>query len=59
MNNNNGRLSYGVSLDNSQLRTGANESKRILSGIGQTDVDEGKRIDDTINRIGAAVAGGF
>lgn len=59
MNNNNGRLSYGVSLDNSQLRTGANESKRILSGIGQTAVDEGKRIDDTMNRIGKTVAGVF
>lgn len=59
MNNNNGRLNYGVSLDNSQLRTGANESKRILSGIGQTAVDEGKRIDDTMNRIGKTVAGVF
>ena len=59
MNNNNGRLSYGVSLDNSQLRTGANESKRILSGIGQTAVDEGRRIDDTMNRIGKTVAGVF
>lgn len=59
MNNNNGRLNYSVTIDNSQLRTGANESKRILSGIGQTAVDEGRRIDDTMNRIGKTVAGVF
>lgn len=59
MNNNNGRLNYSVTIDNSQLRTGANESKRILSGISQTAIDEGRKIDDTMSRIGKTVAGVF
>ena len=59
MNNNNGRLNYSVTIDNSQLRIGANESKRILSGISQSAIDEGKKIDDTMRRIGKTVAGVF
>lgn len=59
MNNNNGRLNYSVTIDNSQLRIGANESKRILSGISQSAIDEGRKIDDTMRRIGKTVAGVF
>lgn len=47
MNNDKGRLNYGVGLDNSQLRVGVAESRRLLQGIGQTAVDEGARIDDS------------
>lgn len=59
MNNNGGRLNYGVGLDNSQLRVGASESRRLLQGIGQTAVDEGARIDDSFKKIGKTVAGVF
>ena len=59
MNNDKGRLNYGVGLDNSQLRVGVAESRRLLQGIGQTAVDEGARIDDSFKRIGRTVAGVF
>lgn len=59
MNNDNGRLNYGVALDNSQLKTGAAESKRILNDIGNAAESEGNRIDDTFKKIGAAAAGMF
>lgn len=59
MNNDSGRLNYGVALDNSQLKIGASESKRILNDIGNAAVDEGNRIDDTFKKIGAAAAGVF
>lgn len=59
MNNDGGRLNYGVGLDNSQLRVEASESRRLLQGIGQTAVDEGARIDDSFKRIGKTVAGVF
>ena len=59
MNNDGGRLNYGVGLDNSQLRVGASESRRLLQGIGQTAVDEGTRIDESFKKIGKTVAGVF
>lgn len=59
MNNDGGRLNYGVGLDNSQLRVGASESRRLLQGIGQTAVDEGARMDDSFKKIGKTVAGVF
>lgn len=46
MNNDGGRLNYGVGLDNSQLRADASESRRLLQGIGQTAETEGDRIDE-------------
>ena len=42
MENDNGRIYYGTGIDNSQLRTDAEESKRILSGITGTAVNEGQ-----------------
>lgn len=59
MNNDKGRLNYGVGLDNSQLQAGAAESRRILQGIGQTAVDEGARIDNSFRKIGQTIAGVF
>lgn len=59
MNRDGGRLNYGVGLDNSQLRAGAAESRRLLRGIGQTAVDEGNKIDDSFKKIGKTVAGVF
>lgn len=59
MNNDGGRLNYGVGLDNSQLRADASESRRLLQGIGQTAETEGGRIDEAFKKIGAAAAGVF
>ena len=59
MENDNGRIYYGTGIDNSQLRTDAEESKRILSGITGTAVNEGKRIDDVFKSIGKTAAGVF
>lgn len=59
MNNDGGRLNYGVGLDNSQLRADASESRRLLQGIGQTAETEGARIDEAFKKIGAAAAGVF
>ena len=59
MENDNGRIYYGTGIDNSQLRTDAEESKRILSGITGTAVNEGKRIDDAFKSIGKTAAGVF
>lgn len=59
MQNSNGRLHYGVSLDNSQLRVDAAESKRLLKDIGQTAKQEGDNIDASMKKIGAAMVGVF
>ena len=59
MENDNGRIYYGTGIDNSQLRTDAEESKRILSGITGTAVNEGKQIDDVFKSIGKTAAGVF
>lgn len=59
MENDNGRIYYGTGIDNSQLRTDAEESKRILSGITGTAVSEGKQIDDVFKSIGKTAAGVF
>ena len=59
MNNDGGRLNYGVGLDNSQLRADASESRRLLQGIGQTAETEGDRIDEAFKKIGTAAAGVF
>lgn len=59
MQTNNGRLYYGTSLDNSELRKDAEKSKDILRGIGNTAESEGNRIDESMKKIGAAVVGVF
>jgi tape measure domain-containing protein len=59
MDSENGKVYYGVGLDNSQLRTDAAESKRILHGIGSTAKNEGDNIDSSMRKIGQAVAGVF
>ena len=55
----NGKIHYGVGLDNSQLRQGAEESKNILRGIGKTAVQEGDNIDSTFKNVGKTIAGVF
>lgn len=59
MQNNNGDLQFSVSIDNIELKKDADESKRILHGIGQTAEKEGETIDASMKKIGAAVAGVF
>lgn len=59
MQNNKGKLYYGLGLDNNQLRTDAAESRNIIKGIGDTAVSEGSRIDSISKRIGTAIAVAF
>lgn len=59
MNNEKGKLYYGLGLDNNQLRADAAESRNIIKGIGDTAVSEGNRIDSISHRIGAALAVAF
>jgi len=56
---NNGRIDFGIGLDNSQLRSDAAESQRLLQGIGSTAKQEGDSIDASMKKIGTAVAGYF
>lgn len=59
MQSDNGRINFGVRIDNSQLRTDAQQSKNILQGIGTTAKQEGNEIDATMKKIGASIAGVF
>lgn len=58
MNIDQGRLSYATGIDNSQLRTDAQESRNILHSIGQTAQDESNRMDASFGKI-AKAAGSF
>ena len=55
----NGKLHYQTSLDNSQLRADAENSKSILQNIGQTATQEGARMESAMKNVGAAMAGVF
>lgn len=59
MNIDQGRLSYATGIDNSQLRTDAQESRNILAGIGQAARQEGERMDSMFANIGKAIGGYF
>ena len=59
MENDNGRLYYGTGLDNSQLKNDAEQAKNILTGIGSTAEQEGDKIDASMRKIGASIAGVF
>ncbi len=59
MQSDNGRLNFGAGIDNSQLRIDAQESKRILNGIGTTAKQEGNEIDTAMKKIGASISGVF
>ena len=41
-----GKIYFRTGLDNSQLRSGANEAKSLLHGIGDSAADEGERIEE-------------
>ena len=59
MQSNNGRLNFEAGLDNTQLRRDAQESRRILNGIGTTAKQEGNEIDSAMKKVGASIAGVF
>lgn len=59
MQEDNGRINYGVRLDNSQLQQDAERAKQTLSGIGTTAEKSGDQIDASIKKIGQAMAGVF
>lgn len=59
MENDNGRLYYGTGLDNSQLKNDAEQAKNILTGISSTAEQEGDKIDASMRKIGASIAGVF
>lgn len=59
MNSSNGRINIGVGIDNSSLRSGAEESKRLLQDIGTTAKQEGDSIDEAMKKVGKAVVGYF
>ena len=59
MQRDNGRINYGVTLDNSQLRIDAQQSKRIIEDVGSTAVSEGNKMDNALRKVGKAMAGVF
>ena len=59
MQRDNGRINYGVTLDNSQLRIDAQQSKRIIEDVGSTAVSEGNKMDNAMRKVGTAMAGMF
>lgn len=59
MQSDNGRLNFGARIDNSQLRTDAQESRTLLHGIGTTAKQEGNEIDTAMKNIGKSIAGVF
>ena len=59
MQRDNGRINYGVTLDNSQLRIDAQQSKRIIEDVGSTAVSEGNKMDNALRKVGTTMAGMF
>ena len=54
-----GKVLYGIGLDNNQLRADAAYSKNIMRGIGDATVAESARIDNSFRKIGATAAAYF
>ncbi|MEG1289747.1 MAG: tape measure protein [Bacteroidales bacterium] len=59
MNNEKGKLYFGLGLDNDQLRADALESRNIIKGIGDSTAAEGARIDNAYRKIAGTVAAVF
>lgn len=57
MNNEDGKIWYGMGLDNSQLRRDGVESQRIFSDIGNKAATEGSRIDKAYQQAGNSITG--
>lgn len=56
MQNDNGRMRFGVELDTAKLRADAMESQRILNSIGKTAVENGDRMDEMLKKVGKGFA---
>ncbi|MDR0429365.1 MAG: hypothetical protein LBH58_02660, partial [Tannerellaceae bacterium] len=50
-----GRIFFGIGLDNKQLQSDANRASAIIKGIGDSSVAEGARIDNTYKKIAGSV----
>lgn len=59
MVNDEGKIYYGIGLDNEQLAQDAERSKKLISGIGDKTQAEGSRIDKTFVKLGGIMAGVF
>lgn len=59
MQTSNGKMNFSATISNKQLRQDAEESRRLLKGIGSTATQEGERIDNAMANIGKSMAGIF
>ena len=56
MKNDEGKIYYGIGLDNDQLKADAIQARNALKGIGDSAVAEGARIDNVYRKIAGTVA---
>lgn len=59
MNNNEGKIWYGIGLETKEIQKDAQRANNALKGIGDKAVAEGSRIDNTMRNIGGAIAAAF
>ncbi|MDR0385398.1 MAG: tape measure protein [Prevotellaceae bacterium] len=59
MINQEGKIYYGLGLDNKQLQADANRAMAIIRGIGDSSVAEGAKIDNAYKKIAGSVAAVF
>ena len=59
MNNQDGKSYFSLGIKNTQLQRDAEQAVKIFNSIGDEAEREGKRIDDTFNKIGKAAAAYF
>ena len=55
----NGRLAFGTSLSNEELKRSGEEAKGVFRDISKTASAEGAKIDSSFRKIGAAIGGYF
>lgn len=54
-----GKIWYGIGIDNSQLKNDADESRRLLRSIGNEGENAGNAIDVALGRVGKTIAAAF
>ena len=57
MNNDNGQISFGVTLDDSELKRQINAAVAQFGRMGDVVEEEGGRMDATFSKIGKALSG--
>lgn len=55
MNSNNGRIEFEIALNNQRLQQDVNRSKTLISGMGNTAVAQGRRIDTEFQQMGNSI----